>query len=852
MDRHQTTPGFRSGLLQQDRLLQLDSPLGPDVLLPQRVTGRSRLGRHFEFVVDVVSTDDRVALKALIAQPVTLWLRQSDASLRPHHGYVHTARRLGSDGGLTAYQITFASWMHFLRFRRDQRIWQDQTIEAILSDVFNAHPQARGQFAFARSHDAPPRSFCRQDESDWHFVHRLLESEGLFGFWQQDPHGQSHALVITDRLSDLPLMTPAYAEFSRATSAGETDALTQWSGTRSLHSARLSTRSFDYKQPSSASHPKGTSLPTMPDQGALPEQSEVFEYTGAYTYSTQDRGDALTRIRMEEQESRAKRFHGIGGLRAADAGVRFTLREHPEHEQDPAEQRAFAIIETTWFIENNLPVANAASAFPHSLRDAFARLRAETGANDVFRVAHADGSAGFYRVEIEAQRTVVPFRSPFEHRKPATHLESALVVGPEGEAVHTDALNRIKVQFIWDRLNGPDTRASCWIRVAQSDTGAGYGGVHLPRVGEEVLVDYLGGDCDRPLAVSRVYNGAATPPWHSNGLLSGYRSKEYAGSGYNQLVLDDSTGQNRAQLYSSQGNTQLHLGYLIQQTGNTRGTYLGSGFDLRSDAFGAVRANRGLYVTTHPKPATSQPLDVRETQQQLVNTESLIDALSQVSEGHQAGSLKPGYDALKSFTDATRQSVDGAAAGGRTAGGGTGNANAFAQPVMLFGSPAGIGLSSGQAVHLSAERHLNLVSGQAVHLAAGRSWLGSVADQLSLFVQNAGMKLFAGKGRIEIHAHGDNLELTAQKTVKVLSATEQIEVAAKQEILLTSGGAYVRLSGGNIEIHAPGKIDLKGGTHDFSGPASMPYPMPPLPDAVCVPCMMKQAASRSAFVTSGA
>jgi type VI secretion system secreted protein VgrG len=130
--------------------------------------------------------------------------------------------------------------------------------------------------------------------------------------------------------------------------------------------------------------------------------------------------------------------------------------------------------------------------------------------------------------------------------------------------------------------------------------------------------------------------------------------------------------------------------------------------------------------------------------------------------------------------------------------------------------------------------------------------VASIADRISIFVQKAGMKLFAGKGKIEIQAHADNIELTAQKSVKVLSATERIEVAAKQEILLTSGGAYIRLSGGNIEIHAPGKIGIKGGTHNFSGPVSLPYPMPLPPDAVCAPCLMKQAAARSAFVTQGA
>ncbi|WP_369051607.1 DUF2345 domain-containing protein, partial [Burkholderia gladioli] len=349
-----------------------------------------------------------------------------------------------------------------------------------------------------------------------------------------------------------------------------------------------------------------------------------------------------------------------------------------------------------------------------------------------------------------------------------------------------------------------------------------YGGVHIPRVGEEVLIGYVGGDCDRPIVLHRVYNGSVRPQWHSNGILSGHRSKEYGGGGYNQMVMDDATGQNRVQLMSSSANSMLNLGYLIDQSGNTRGGYLGSGFDLRTDNYGAVRASQGLYVTTHAKQANSQQLDVKETQQQLVNAESIVESLSDASVQHQAESLQGAHDTMRAFTDATQSSASGAlAAGGNTAGGGTGNANAFQQPVMVFGSPAAIGLSSQKSVHLAANQHVNLVSGQSTHVAAGKSLIASVAEKLSLFVQNAGMKLFAGKGKVEIQAQSDNIELIAQKAVKVLLATDTVNITAKQEILLTSGGAYIRISNGNIEIHAPGKIDVKGASHNFSGPARL-------------------------------
>jgi type VI secretion system secreted protein VgrG len=828
MDTQNIIGAIGNGLSQNDRLLKLDTPAGSNTLLPQRAIGRSRIGRDFSWTIDVVSTSDDIQLKTLIAQPVTLWIQQSSRRYLPHHGYIHTARRLGADGGLTSYQLAYASWMHFLRYRRDQKYWQDMSADQIISDVFSQHPQAQGMFRFVLAQPLPSRSYCRQDETDWNFVHRLMESEGLFSFWQQADDGKSHTLVITDRLQSLPAMSPEQVNFYRAGTENETDALTQWTGTRTLQSALLSTRTFDYKNPSTSFNPKATNVPTMANQGSLPSQMEVYEYTGGYTYAEQSRGDALSKIRMEEWESEAKRFYGEGGLRAIDAGLRFTVAGHPEHDLDAAGQREFAAIEVNWTIGNNLPVSGHETSFPYSLASELEQAqKADTGRS--FVVTHTDGSTGFFRVGLEAQRATVPYRSPFDHHKPEAKLETAIVVGPKGAEAYTDELNRIKVMFVWDRINEGDERASCWVRVAQSDTGDGYGSVHMPRAGEELLIGYIGNDIDRPIALHRVYNGAAKPQWHSNGLLSGYRSKEFSGEGFNQMVMDDSTAQNRVQLYSSSTNAQLHLGYLINQAGNSRGSYIGSGFDLSSDAYGALRAGQGLYVSTHP--VSGQPLDAREASNQLTSSGGILGAASQASEASQAESLKDGQDALKSFTDATQHNASGATSGGGvTAGGGTGTANAFAQAVMLFAAPAGIALSTQKSAHVASDQHINLVSGQSTHIATGKSLIASVTNRISLFVQNAGMKLFAAKGKVEVQAHADNVEVTAQKSLLLASVTDKIQAAAQQEVLLTSGGAYIRIKGGDIEIHAPGKIDIKGAQHSFSGPTRMDVTNPAFKD----------------------
>lgn len=809
-----------SRLIQQGRLLKLDTPLGSNVLVPQRVQGHSRIGRNFEFTVDAISSNEDIPLKKLIAQPVTLWIEQSNKSYLPQHGYVHSARRLGSNSGVATYQLQFASWLHFLTLRTNRKKWQDKTARDILTEIFNDHPQARGRFTFSISRTLPKWSFKQQAETDWHFVHRLMEEQGLYCFWQQASDGSAHSVVITDQLTSLPALSPEKVNFAHAGMTSEEDAFTQWGGARELKSTLYTTRTVDYKNPASVHSPKGTYIPTKANQGMLPTQAEVYEYTGAYTFPKQSDGDALSKIRMEAWESEAKRFYGVGAVRAIDAGRRFTLAGHLVHNADAASEREFAAIDVKWTIENNLSTTGKQGpAYPHSLQSAIAAVKADqTGGTTV---AHVDGTEGFYYVEVEAQRTTLPYRSPFEHKKPTMEIETATVAGPAGQEIYTDALNRVKILFAWDRDNFGDENASTWVRVMQADTGKGYGGVHPPRIGEEVLIGYVSGDCDRPIVLGRLYTGTVTPNWHSNGLLSGFKSKEYAGAGYNQLVMDDATGQSRTQLYSSSANSHLHLGYLIDHTSNTRGSYLGSGFDLKSEAYGAIRATKGLYVTSYPA-SDSQPLTLTQTTQQLTGAASLVDALSQASVTSQAESLQDGQEAMKTFTAATTLSVAGVSAGGNTGGGGTGEANGFSTPILLMASPTGIGLSTKQSTQVTADQHINLVSGQSLQVASGKSLIASVTEKISLFVQNAGIKLFAAKGKIDIQAQSDDIGITAQKKVTILSATDVVQIAAKQELLLACGGAYIRLtSDGNIEIHAPKNIDIKGAQHSFAGPAQL-------------------------------
>ncbi|MGF7192421.1 uncharacterized protein (DUF2345 family), partial [Robbsia andropogonis] len=342
-----------------------------------------------------------------------------------------------------------------------------------------------------------------------------------------------------------------------------------------------------------------------------------------------------------------------------------------------------------------------------------------------------------------------------------------------------------------------------------------------PRVGEEILVDWVDGDCDRPIVTGRVYNGSKTPNWHSNGLLSGYRSKEHSGAGYNQLVMDDATGQSRTQLYSSTADTGLHLGYIIDQQGNVRGNYQGTGFDLKSGAFGAVRAAQGLYVSTYATSA-AQPYDASGARDQLTSAQSLIGRMSSSSESNQAESLSDGETAAKALTEATNHSVGGAgASGGSTAGGGTGTAAGFSKPVIVVGSPESVALSSRATAQVSGSDHVNVVSGLNTHIVAGQSLIASVAEKISLFVQNAGMKLFAAKGPVQIQAQSDAMTLRAAHDLTISSTEEKIVITAKKEIWIGAAGSYIKIGANMIEHGTPGDLTFKSQAFSKVGPNSM-------------------------------
>ncbi|WP_063534143.1 type VI secretion system tip protein TssI/VgrG [Burkholderia sp. MSMB1589WGS] len=839
------------GLLQRNRLLRLDTPLGQNALIPLRARGSARIGRDYHWTLDVASLRDDTALLSLMHQPVTLWLQQpsapyDDPVYRPIHGFVHKIGYLGGDGGLSTYQLEFSSALVFLSGTHNDEGWLERTAQEIVSDLLNRYPQLQGQFRFNLNREPAVRSWCRQSETDLHFFHRLLEDEGWYCYWihapVKDGETPKSTLVIVDQIAALPDAKPA--DFARGAGADEAvNGFTHWAAMQTMQSLRYESSAFDYKRPASRFEAASTltSISYVTDDGRHQAQQQripsvpmtVYEPT-AYGYPDSDSGAARARLRVQGWDARARRYFGVGSLRWLDAGSRFVLNDHPRHPERDEAARTFLVVEARWFIENNVPIGQPMTEFPLSLRATLAEQQTAHGARFTTPGHVEDGTAGFFVLEVEAQDARVEFRSPFEHPKPAMSIEHALVVTQQGIEAWSNERNQVRVHFAWDRKN-PDGafNASPLLSSMQADTGNGYGAVHVPRAGEWVLIGYWGNDCDKPFILGRASGGTTPAPWHTNVLLSGFQSLGFGNTGaYNAFVHDDATNQGGTRLISYTGKSYAALtqGYLIQQDGNTRGRYLGQGFMLHADEYGAVRASKGLSISTHPKAYDDEQLSVDEVRAQLQKTGMLVESLSSASTTAQAESLQAGQDALKALTAAAQHAVSGQTSGGVTAGGGTGSANGFAKPVIVIATPADFAAVADRSAHVVAEAEANVISGGNTHLASGKSLIAAAAEKISLFVHKAGMKLFAAKGPIEVSAHTDEIKLNSAKDTSLFSK-KRIVIEATEELILKCGGSYLRLTKAGIEDGTRGARTIKSASFSRQGPSSVAEHMNSLPQA---------------------
>ncbi|WP_082752898.1 type VI secretion system Vgr family protein [Janthinobacterium sp. B9-8] len=855
MPLSQLLSSFAAAFNQDQRLISLqlgDGGAWGEQLLPQRVEGSEGINQAYRYQIDCLSPDGALELKSLLGLPVVLVVADANGSEIERCGVVSQAQLLGSDGGFAKYALTVEPPFALLRYRRTSRVFQDLSIPDIVKQVLAKHQAKNPVFAavqtldFKLSGTHSPRSYCLQyRESDFDFLTRLLAEEGLaWRFEHLAGDNPQVQLVIFDDAFAIPEAQEMQVRFHRADATEESDSLTEWHSQRQVGSSSVSLASFDYKATSTQQSFDDSRI----DQGDGGQQLQAsFEdYDPQALYYASDVGGLshYAQLRQQASDAKKKSFTGSGTLRSLQAGQWFRLEDHPAHEWDSAEQREFAVTELKFTANNNLP----------------ADLTQQLGlvAPSLLVGAASAAKNTPYQTSFTAQRRGQPITPDFahvEHSKPKSRgVQTATVVGPAGSEVHTDEQGRIKVQFHWQRASehpefgaNLDDKSSCWIRVAYPSAGAGFGHQFIPRIGQEVLVDFIEGDIDRPIITGVVYNGSHPVPAFSgagalpaNKTLSGIKTKEHEGGQYGELLFDDTKGEVRTKLSSEHGKTQLNLGYLIHPRTDGKGEPRGEGFELRTDKQGAIRAN-GLLISTESKSgASGKQLDHSPAQSQLESALALAQSLGETATNQLADTIETGEGdkTVKPDNSAGEKASTGhlhhhvhasksLEAGSNTDKDGKSKSKdqAGQQKIILLHGEDGVAITSPQSQTIAAGTNLDLIAQRDSNQTSGRRWIHNVGQHISLFVagvkDKVALKLIAAKGKIQLQAQSDDVEITADKNVKITACKEKVEIAAGDEVLLTSGGGYIRLKGGNIEIHCPGEVSIKGASHELSGGTSL-------------------------------
>jgi type VI secretion system secreted protein VgrG len=487
---------------QSQRPFKIDTVLGEDVLLLERLSGEEGVSSPFHYTLDLLSQDDSIPADALLRTEATLTIKLPNGGDRTVHGLIKTFVQLGQteNGELTAYQAEIVPWLWFLSLSTDCKIFQNLNVLEIVEQVFKGQGYVDYEVSCVRSY--APREYCVQyRETHLNFVSRLLEEEGIYYFFQHTSSG--HVLTLADDpIAVKPCPGQAGARLApQAERWQEEDVVTAFRREHRAYVGRVTLRDYDPLQPSLQ----------LESSVAGDGVEEVYDYPARYTQL--DDGTRLARLRLEEREAWQDVVTGESTCRSLQSGFSIDISGHYRKDFNQTYQL--------------LEVRHSAQAGDYRTWDS-APCR--------------------YRNSFTAVPSSVPFRPPARASKPVVRgSQTAVVVGKSGEEIWVDSHGRVKVQFYWDRDGKRDENSSCWVRVASTWAGKSWGLVSIPRIGQEVVVDFLEGDPDRPIITGQVYNAEMVPPFGGPGsqTQSGIRSRSSKGGSagnYSEIRMDDSTG----------------------------------------------------------------------------------------------------------------------------------------------------------------------------------------------------------------------------------------------------------------------------------------------------------------------
>lgn len=507
---------------QQDRLLELSTPLGKDVLLLQELRGREGISQLFRFDLHLLSEEKAIKYEDIVGKKVTIAIKHGDKKKRYINGVVSRFVQGKKDDRFTHYEAEVVPALWFLTRTADCRIFQNKTVPDIIKEVLNEH-SVQNKLSLTGSYQ--PREYCVQyRESDFAFISRLMEQYGIFYFFEHE--SDKHTLV----LGDAPTAHKACPDGSKARYAPTVeegkqweDTVTGWHAVQEMRTGKYSLTDYDFEAPT-------TNLLVGVPSTVKPadEKLETYDYPGEYT--KKDQGDTIAKIRMQEQEAQHLVIRGDGFCRTFVSGYTFDLSDHYRSDAN----QSYVLVE----VHHDATAGDSYGVEGYFLRKTPKRLKGESGQD----------SEEAYSNRFLCIPKKVPYRPPRVTPLPTINgVQPALVVGPSGNEIWVDKYGRVKVQFYWDRQGKKDENSSCWIRVSQPWAGAQWGSIWTPRIGQEVLVEFFEGDPDQPIITGRVYNAQQMPPYKlpDHQTRSTFKSRSSKGGGssnYNEIRFEDKKG----------------------------------------------------------------------------------------------------------------------------------------------------------------------------------------------------------------------------------------------------------------------------------------------------------------------
>lgn len=489
------------------RKITVKTPLAADKLFVKAATVTEQLGQPFEIEMDLLSPDESLDFDKLLGHEVTLSVALDDGSSRPFHAFIVQFSQLGRLGEYVTYHARAVPWLWFLTRTADCRIFQTKSVPDIVKQVFREQGYTDVKDTLTKTYRT--RDYCVQyRETDFNFVQRLMEEEGIYYYFKHTD--SSHTLVMADSYSGHETF-PDYDSIEyfppSDNAVREKDHIHDWHLSRDVQPGKYVVMDYDFTKPRAVLKTQYVQKRDFPKSDA-----EMFDYPGGFTVSAE--GDHYARARLEALQSRHERMNGAGNARGLATGSLFKLTGYPRKDQNKE----------------------------HLIVAATHRLHAgdyESGTN---------GAPPDYQCSFEAVDAKEPFRTAMTTHKPTVGgPQTATVVGPSGEEIFTDKYGRVKVQFHWDREGTRNEKSSCWVRVSQIWAGKNWGWMSIPRMGQEVVVDFLEGDPDQPLITGRVYNQDNMPPYElpANKTQSGLKTRSSlngTAENFNEIRFEDKKG----------------------------------------------------------------------------------------------------------------------------------------------------------------------------------------------------------------------------------------------------------------------------------------------------------------------